>query len=75
MEGATSALASALLRTGTNAAGVTYAQTDKTDGAGDVALADSFAEIGDDEWFTLVVNPYDTKLSDFEQFNGRAGRT
>lgn len=50
-------------------AGLTYAQTDSTLGAGDVDLADSFALFGDN-WYTSIINPYSDKLDQFEAFNG-----
>jgi len=52
-----------------NNAGLTYAVTSRVDGAGTVNLADSFALFGSD-WFNVVLNPYLTKLGDFEVFNG-----
>lgn len=56
-----------------NAAGVTYAQTDETAGAGAVDLADSLEQFGND-WYTIVLNPYgsdSTILTALEAFNGR----
>lgn len=53
-----------------NAAGVSYSETDSTDGAGAVDLAASFAEI-QDLWVTTVINTYgEAQLAAFEQFNG-----
>jgi phage tail sheath gpL-like len=69
-EGATSAEVSARVSTGSNTAGVTYAQTDATAGAGTVDLAASLAQF-DNEWFTIVINSYGTATLDaLEQFNG-----
>lgn len=69
-EGATSSELNVLIDFGSNAAGVSYSETDSTDGAGNVSLADSFALIGD-TWYTNVINTYgEAKLADFEQFNG-----
>lgn len=68
-EGATSAEINIAIDFGTNAAGVSYSQTDSTDGAGTVSLAASFAQFGDD-WYTAVINPYTDKLDEFEAFNG-----
>jgi len=56
------------------AAGVTYVQSDSTDGAGTVDLADSFAQITESEWVTFISNPYGsdaTILTAFEDFNGK----
>lgn len=55
--------------TGLNDAGLGYAQTDRVAGAGDVSLSDSFNLFGD-TWYTSVINPYSSKLGEFEQFNG-----
>lgn len=69
-EGATSAELNITVDTGNNSAGVTYSQTDSTNGAGSVSLADSLAQFGDD-WYTMVINPYGTaQLSALESFNG-----
>lgn len=68
-EGATSAEVNIAIDFGTNAAGVSYSQTDSTDGAGTVSLTDSFSQFGDD-WYTTVINPYTDKLDEFEVFNG-----
>tara|TARA_R110000824_G_scaffold199520_4_gene383505 strand:+ start:1182 stop:2699 length:1518 start_codon:yes stop_codon:yes gene_type:complete len=50
-------------------AGISYSETTNTAGAGDVVLTTSFAQFGT-EWYTTVINPYATKLDEFEQFNG-----
>lgn len=69
-EGATSAELSISLSYEGNAAGVSYAQTSSTDGAGSVSLVDSLSQFGDD-WYTMVVNPYgEDYLATFEAFNG-----
>lgn len=55
-----------------NSAGVTYAQTASTAGAGTVSLADSISQMQDD-WNTIVLNPYGSDaqiLETLEQFNG-----
>lgn len=49
--------------------GLTYAQTDYSNGSGDVNLASSFALFGD-TWYTSIINPYLNKLDQFEAFNG-----
>lgn len=49
--------------------GVSYSETNITSGAGDVDLAPSFSQF-DSDWYTCVINPYDDKLTEFEQFNG-----
>ena len=70
-EGATSAEVSARVSTGTNTAGVTYAQTATSLGAGAVDLADSLSQFQND-WYTIVVNSYGTaQLDALEQFNGK----
>ena len=68
-KGLTSKNVNVVISTNNNSAGVTYAQTDLTNGAGTVDLADSFALFGD-TWYTTIINPYQSKLNDFEQFNG-----
>jgi phage tail sheath gpL-like len=58
-----------------NSVGMSYAQTDSTNGAGSVNLATSLAQFGDD-WYTMVINPYGTaQLSNLEQFNGVPNNT
>jgi len=70
-KGTTSGEVNILIDFGSNAAGVSYSETDSTDGAGAVDLAASFTNFGDTTWYTLVTNPYgEEKLSEFEQFNG-----
>lgn len=69
-KGLTSAELHITIDTGSNAAGLSYSQTLTTDGSGDVDLADSFSQFGDD-WYTVVVNPYASKLEEFEAFNGK----
>jgi phage tail sheath gpL-like len=58
---------------GDNSAGLTYAISDTTLGAGSVDLADSLALFAND-WYTCVINPYGTTipatLATFEAFNG-----
>lgn len=55
---------------GKNAAGISYSQTDTTDGAGSVSLDSSLSQFGDD-WFTTIINPYgEAQLSTLESFNG-----
>jgi len=69
-EGATSAEITISVDFGSVSAGMSYSQTDSTDGAGAVDLADSFSQFGDD-WYTIVTNPYGSaQLSAFEAFNG-----
>ncbi|MES2287265.1 MAG: hypothetical protein V4547_16355 [Bacteroidota bacterium] len=57
-----------------DAAGVTYSTTDYTAGSGDVSLAAAFAQMEEDEWNTILVNPYQIgaidHLAEFEEFNG-----
>jgi phage tail sheath gpL-like len=70
-EGATSADLNVVFDLNDNAAGVSYSETDSTDGAGTVDLADSLAEI-QDQWVTCVINTYgEAELSTFENFNGK----
>lgn len=69
-KGATSAQLNVSIDYGTNAAGITYAQTTSTDGAGSVDLSASLSQFGDD-WYTMVINTYGTaQLDALEQFNG-----
>lgn len=69
-KGQTSADINISVNTNNNTAGITYALVTKTDGAGTVDLADSLMLIGD-EWVTAVINSYgETKLQEFENFNG-----
>ena len=69
-KGITSAELSISINYGTNAAGVSYSETDSTDGAGVVSLAASLAQFGDD-WYTMVTNPYgEAQLAVLEQYNG-----
>lgn len=69
-KGATSDEINILIDFGSNAAGVSYSETATTSGAGTVSLAASFALFGDN-WYTTVINTYgESKLADFEQFNG-----
>lgn len=69
-KGATSDEINILIDFGSNSAGVSYSQTAQTSGTGTVDLADSFALFGD-TWYTSVTNPYgESKLAEFEQFNG-----
>lgn len=69
-EGATSAELHITIDFGNNSAGVSYSQTDSTDGTGTVSLAASLELFGDN-WYTTVINTYgESKLADFEQFNG-----
>jgi phage tail sheath gpL-like len=69
-KGATSSEVNILIDFGSNSAGVSYSQTAQTFGTGTVSLAASFALFGD-TWYTSVTNPYgESKLAEFEQFNG-----
>jgi phage tail sheath gpL-like len=69
-KGTTSAQLHVSIDYGTNAAGVTYAQTTSTDGAGSIDLSTSLSQFGDD-WYTMVINTYGTaQLDALEQFNG-----
>jgi phage tail sheath gpL-like len=69
-EGATSAQVKVSVDTGSNLAGLTYAQTSVTPGAGAVDLAASFSQFGSD-WYTIVLNSYgESQLSELEAFNG-----
>ncbi|MBB6236493.1 phage tail sheath gpL-like [Pedobacter sp. AK013] len=69
-KGATSAeLKTAISNNGIDA-GVSYAQTTVTAGAGSVDLAGAFAQFGEN-WYTTVINPYGTaQLAALEAFNG-----
>ena len=70
-KGATSANLQTKFDNNENSAGVTYAQTDSTDGAGAVDLADSLEQFGND-WNTIVLNTYtdETILDALEAYNG-----
>jgi len=69
-KGGTSAELHIAIDFGNNAAGVSYSETDSTDGAGAVSLADSLSQISDD-WDTIVTNPYgDDRFAELEAFNG-----
>lgn len=51
-------------------AGIAYALTSTTAGAGDVSLTSAFDQF-EDNWYTLVLNTYGTAaLDDLEAFNG-----
>jgi phage tail sheath gpL-like len=69
--GATSALVNTTVDNGGTAAGVTYAQTSKTAGAGVVDLTATLAQF-ETVWYTTVINPYidATTLGILEAFNG-----
>jgi len=58
---------------GDNSAGLTYTNSDTTDGTGAVDLADSLVQFQND-WYTCVINPYGSvqsnTLATFETFNG-----
>lgn len=70
-KGLTSAEIKVTIDTGNNTAGVTYAQTGATSGAGAVDLAVALAQFGND-WNTLVLNSYGTPtLAALEAFNGK----
>jgi len=71
-KGVTSAEIKVTIDTGTDTAGITYAQTAAVPGAGVVDLAASFAQFGDD-WNTLVINSYNdaTTFAALEAFNGK----
>lgn len=69
-KGATSAELQISIDLGNESAGLSYSQTDSSNGAGTVDLAPSLAQFGDD-WYTMVLNPYGyAQLSVLEQFNG-----
>jgi phage tail sheath gpL-like len=69
-KGTTSAELHVTIDYGTNAAGISYSETDSVDGAGSVDLADSLSQFGDDH-YTEVLNPYgEAHLATFEAFNG-----
>jgi phage tail sheath gpL-like len=69
-KGATSAEVKVSVDTGNNLAGLTYAQTSATAGAGAVDLAAALAQFGS-TWYTIVINPYGVaQLSNLEAFNG-----
>ncbi len=68
-KGASSAEVNITFDTGDDDAGLTYAEISKTDGTGDVDVTTSLNLFGD-EWNTVVINPYPSKISDFETVNG-----
>ncbi len=69
-KGATSAEFNMSISYGSNAAGLSYSETDSTDGAGDVDLAGAFDLFGED-WYTMIINSYgESQLAALEQFNG-----
>ena len=69
-KGSTSAALNTSFNTNDEAAGITYAKTASTDGAGAVSLAGALDQFGND-WNTLVINPYGEDVLDvLEQFNG-----
>lgn len=72
-KGITSTEVNIVIDFGDNSAGITYTNSDTTNGAGVVDLADSLAQFGND-WYTCVINPYGKTipgtLATFEQFNG-----
>lgn len=68
-KGATSAKLQTRIFSGTKAAGISYAKTTSTDGAGTVSLASALTHFAN-KWFTCVINPYDDHLDTLEQFNG-----
>jgi len=68
-KGATSKEGNVVISNEGDAAGITYLQTDRTEGAGTVDLASSLAQFGS-TWYTSIINPYIDKLEAFEQFNG-----
>ncbi len=69
--GATSTNINISIDNGGNAAGVTYAQTLSTPGAGAVALTATLAQF-ESTWYTTVLNPYGDSgtLAELEEFNG-----
>jgi len=69
-EGATSAELNISFNLGTKPAGISYSETDSTDGAGVVSLAATLALFGDD-WNTIVINTYgEAQFAALEAFNG-----
>lgn len=68
-KGATSKEGNIVISNEGDAAGVTYSQTNRTEGAGTVDLLPSLAQFGS-TWYTSIINPYIDKLEAFEQFNG-----
>lgn len=73
-KGSTSAELKTKVDNSNSDAGITYAQTNVTSGAGAVDLAASFSQISENEWVTFISNPYGTDatiLTAFEAFNGR----
>ena len=69
-KGATSAEAAASVSTGSNTAGIAYAETAAVPGGGVVDLAASLTQFGD-TWYTTIINSYGTAtLQAFEDFNG-----
>ena len=68
-EGATSAYLNVSIQTDGENAGLTYSISNTSVGSGDVDLQAAFNQFGND-WITTIVNPYESKLDLFEQFNG-----
>lgn len=69
-KGATSAELNTRIQLGSTTAGVSYAQTDSTNGAGTVDLSDALDHLAAD-WYTAVLNPYgEAHLTTLEQYNG-----
>jgi phage tail sheath gpL-like len=69
-KGATTANVNTTVSNGGNAAGLTYVQTSKTDGAGVVDLAPALAQFASN-WYTIVINPYgEAQFTALEAFNG-----
>jgi len=69
-EGATSAELVTRIATGNKTAGIGYAQTTVTAGAGVVDLAIAMTHLGS-TWYTSVINPYgEAHLATLEQING-----
>jgi len=52
-----------------NSSGLSYATTTSSAGAGVPDISDALSKFGND-WHTIVINPYESKLSDLETFNG-----
>lgn len=68
--GQTSASLKTRVNFGTRPAGIAYAKTTVTEGAGAVDLAGALSQFGN-TWYTLVTNPYgESVLGALEDFNG-----
>lgn len=69
-KGTTSSELNTRISLGSQTAGLSYAQTAVTAGAGDVSIAAALQTFGD-KWYTAVINPYgENEFDTLEAFNG-----